>query len=124
VAADSILDSVKPPLGLSLADSSFDLDVIMLVNSAFGALYQMNVGPVDGFSISDNNAVWSDYVTDADLRGHVEAFIVASVRLAFDPPGTSFGIDAIKSQIQKLAWLINVRAEELNPPSDPFEEAS
>jgi hypothetical protein len=122
--ADSILDDVKPALGLSLADSSFDLDVIMLINSAFGDLYQMDVGPADGFSIADSNAKWADYVTDPELLGLVKAYISQKVRLVFDPPGTSFGIDATKKQIEKLASLILVRAEALNPPSDPLEEAS
>ena len=122
--ADSILDTVKPALGLDLADSSFDLDVVMLINGTFGKLYQLDVGPTDGFAITNNNAQWPDYVTDPDLRGLVEAYMVMSVKMAFDPPGTSFGIDATNKQIEKLAVHIVTRAETLDPPSDPFEEAS
>lgn len=121
---ESILDTIKPALGLNLSDSSFDLDIVMLINGAFGNLYQMDVGPADGFSISDNNARWLDYVSDSDLCGMVKAYIVHSVRLAFDPPGTSFAIEAIAKQIEKLAVHIVTRAEQLDPPSDPFEEAS
>lgn len=122
--ADSILDSVKAALGLSLADSSFDLDVVVLINGTFGKLYQMDVGPSDGFSVTNSNAQWTDYVTDPDLRGLVEAYMAMSVKMAFDPPGTSFAIDATNKQIEKLAVHIVTRAETLDPPSDPLEEAS
>jgi hypothetical protein len=108
----SILDSTKKVLGLDSTDTSFDLDVVMAVNSAFGTLGQLGVGPSAGFQITDNTTLWAAYINNITYLGMVKQFIWMSARLAFDPPGTSFGIDAIKSQIEELTWRINVAAEQ------------
>jgi hypothetical protein len=117
---DSILDDIKAVLGIQADDQSFDLDITMFLNSAFGTLYQLDAGPVDGFSISDNTAVWSDYTTNVDMLGLVKSYLTMYVRLTFDPPANSFALAAIKGQLSDLESQINILAEELRPPSDPF----
>lgn len=117
---DSILDSVKKTLGLDSSDTSFDLDVTMFINGAFGSLHQVGVGSDTGFIISDNSTLWSQYVADFTYLALVKLYIYMAVRLAFDPPATSFGIDAVKNQIDQLIWRINVAVEQVKPPSDPF----
>lgn len=117
---NSILDSTKQVLGVADTDTSFDLDVTMLVNSAFGSLSQLGVGSDSGFVITDNTTLWSQYISDLVYLGMIKQFIFMTVKLAFDPPGTSFGLEAIQNQLQQLAWRINVKAEEITPPSDPF----
>jgi hypothetical protein len=47
-----------------------------------------------------------------------------SVRLAFDPPATSFGIAAFEKQLEELGWRINHAVEMANPPTDPFGSTS
>ena len=117
---ESILDSIKKALGYDPDYTAFDLDVVMHINSAFGSLQQRGVGSDTGFIISDNTTLWSQYTTSLTYLGMVKAFILMSVRLAFDPPGTSFGIDAIKGQIDELGFRINVAAEAEKPPTDPY----
>lgn len=117
----SILDSTKKVLGFDGDYTAFDLDITMLINSTFGSLRQLGVGPDTGFIISDNTTLWTQYVADLTYLGLVQAYIYKSVQLAFDTPGTSFGIDAIKTQIGELAWRINIAAEQADPPADPFD---
>ncbi len=119
---ESILDSVKQVLGLEPEYTVFDLDVVMQINMAFGLLRQLGVGSDTGFIIQDNTTLWTQYISNLALLGMVKIYISMLVRLAFDPPATSFGIDAIKSQIAELGFRINVAAEEAEPPSDPFAE--
>lgn len=107
----SILDSVKKVLGFDPEYETFDLDITMFINAAFGSLLQLGVGPDTGFWIEDNTTLWADYVTRQDFLGMIKSFVFMSVRLAFDPPATSFGIDAFKNQIAELTWRINVMAE-------------
>jgi hypothetical protein len=120
----SILDSVKKAIGMDPEFTAFDLDVVLFTNAAFGVLRQLGVGSNSGFIISDNVTLWEQYVADLRLLGMVKQYIFMSVRLALDPPATSFGIDAIKNQMEMLGWRINVAAEEANPPSDPFASSS
>jgi hypothetical protein len=115
---DSILDSIKQTLGLDPEFTAFDLEMVMYINSAFGSLQQLGVGPTSGFTITDNTKVWSQYLLFAFYLDMVKQFISLSVKLVFDPPDTSFAIGAIKSSLAELTWRINVAAES-NPSFNP-----
>jgi hypothetical protein len=52
----------------------------------------------------------------------VKQYIYLFVKLAFDPPVTSFALEAIHKQLEKLSWRINSAAEHITPPSDPNAE--
>lgn len=117
---ESIMESVKKVLGFDPDYTAFDLDVVVYINSTFGILQQLGVGSDTGFMITDNTTLWSQYVSDLSYLGMVKTYICMAVRLAFDPPATSYGIGAIERQLELLAWRICVAAENANPPSDPF----
>lgn len=117
---NSILDSVKKVLGFDPEFTEFDLDVVMHINSAFGSLQQLGVGSDTGFIIQDNTILWSQYISDLLYLNMAKQFTYMSVRLAFDPPSTSFGILAIQKQLEELSLRINIATESLNPPTDPF----
>jgi hypothetical protein len=117
---ESILDSVKHVIGFESEYTAFDLDITMHINMAFGILRQLGVGSDTGFIISDSTTLWSQYLTNLSLLSMVKTYIFMVVKMAFDPPATSFGIEAVREQIKELAFRINVAAEEAVPPSDPF----
>lgn len=108
---DSILDSVKKALGLDAADTSFDLDVTMYINSVFGPLKQVGVGPDTGFMIVDNTTLWSQYVASTSYLGMVKAYIQLKVKMLFDPPENRFGGPAIDKVLDEYLWRINIQAE-------------
>lgn len=108
---DSILTSTKKILGLDAAYNAFDYDVIMHVNSAFSTLNQLGIGPVDGFMIEDQTAEWGDYLEDQNLLGLVKSYIYLKVRMAFDPPTTSFHLTAMQEQIRELEVRMNMIRE-------------
>lgn len=114
---DSILDSVKKALGLDSADTTFDLDVTLFINSAFGSLQQLGAGPSTGFLITDNTTLWSAYTLRTDFLGMVKNFIFMTVKLVFDPPANPKTVEAVEKIIEQLAWRINIAAESpvLNP---------
>lgn len=118
----SILTSVKKILGLAEDYEIFDLDVIMHINTALGTLAQLGIGPEDGFMIEDKTATWGDFLPDngnRPLLQGVQTYICLRVRLAFDPPATSFVIDSFQKQIQELEWRLNVVRENTDWV-DPF----
>lgn len=117
---ESILDSVKKVVGFEPEYTAFDLDILMFINATFGTLQQLGVGSDTGFFISDNTTLWSQYVSDLGYLAMVKTYVCMAVRLAFDPPLTSFGIGAIERQLELLAWRINAAAEAVHPPTDPF----
>ena len=115
---DSILTSIKKLLGLDEEYTHFDNDIIMYINSALFRLRTLGVGQiVEGetlspiaFKISDKTAVWSDLLEDRDDLESVKTYVYLKVRLIFDPPQTSFVIEAYNKQLQELEWLINEQA--------------
>lgn len=116
----SILDSVKHVLGISSDYTDFDIDVIMHINTSFMVLNQLGVGPSDPFVITDNTKLWTDFSSDINKIQAVQTYIQLNVRLIFDPPATSFTIDAYEKVIAEMVFRLNVMGEEINPPSDPL----
>ena len=49
---ESILNSIKKLLGIAEFDTSFDQDIILDINTIFGILWQMGVGPASPFRIT------------------------------------------------------------------------
>lgn len=119
---ESILDSVKKVLGIDSTATAFDLDITLLINAAMGNLQQVGVGGATGFVIQDNSTLWSQYVTSMLYLNQVKQYIFTWVKLAFDPPATSFVIAAFEKQAEELLWRINVAVEAENPPNNPFTE--
>lgn len=108
---ESILTSIKKLLGITEDDSSFDLDIIMLINSAFVNLQQLGVGPSEGFSIEDDTATWADFLGDDKAVHMVRNFIWLKVKMVFDPPTSSFVMDAMKHEIAQDEWRLMVHAD-------------
>lgn len=109
---ESILVSIKKMLGIDKDYDHFDPEIIIHINSVLMVLEQLGVGPEEGFFITGNDEVWSVFL-GKHLK-HIEAvktYVYLKVRLIFDPPTTSFLIDAITRQITELEWRLNVKAE-------------
>ena len=107
---ESILTSIKKLLGPEESYDHFDTDIIIHINSALMVLNQLGVGPVEGFSISNKEAVWTDFVPEKNVEA-VKTYVYLKVRLIFDPPQSSFLVAAIEKQITELEWRLNVKAE-------------
>lgn len=109
--SDSILVSTKKILGLDASYTAFDVDIIMHINSVFGTLNQLGIGPINGFMIEDDTALWRTFIgSDLNLNA-VKTYVYLRVRLLFDPPATSFHITAMENQIKELEWRLNVYRE-------------
>lgn len=114
---DSILDTIKAMLGIPTTDTAFDNDIIVNINSAFMVLNQLGVGPETVYSIENSTPVWSDFLTDPEMYSGAKTYIYLKVKLVFDPPATSFLLDAINNQILELAWRLAVQVP---IPPDPI----
>lgn len=107
----SILTSVKKGIsGLTEEDTSFDDDLIMHINSSLAKLTQLGIGPEEGFQISDKTAVWSDFVGDDKTLNMVQSYVIADVRMIFDPPTIGAVADAFKTRIAELEWRLREQA--------------
>ena len=108
---DNILSSTKKLLGIPTEETAFDSDIIMHINSVFMILNQLGVGPSNGFSISDDYALWSDFIPDGQNLELVKSYMYMKVRLMFDPPSSSAVLSAMEKSISEFEWRLNVQAE-------------
>lgn len=116
--SQSILNSIKKVLGVAEDYTAFDVDILMHVNSVFSDLHQLGIGPDGGYAIEDTTTEWSDYL-EGDLNlNSVKTYMYLRVRLLFDPPTTSYLLNAYKEQIQQFEWRLNVHREGLAYPEE------
>lgn len=107
---ESILTSIKKLLGIEEDYTHFDEVIIIHINSVFMILTQLGVGPSNGFSIEDDSAVWSDFVTPGTNVEAVKSYMHHRVRLMFDPPNSSV-TESMNRIISELEWRLNVQVD-------------
>jgi len=106
---DSILTSIKKVLGIVEADTAFDTDIIIHINSVFMILNQLGVGPI--FSIQDKFESWSDYIPDSEKLELMKSYMYLKVKLLFDPPISSAVLESTNRQISEFEWRLNAAAD-------------
>jgi hypothetical protein len=108
---ESILTSIKKMLGIEEEYTQFDQDIILDINSVLMVLMQLGVGTETGFFITDKSATWANFLGDRKDIEALKSYIYMKVRLMFDPPATSFLIEAIERQIAEFEWRINIQVD-------------
>ncbi len=112
---DSILNNTKRVLGLQEDYDAFDADIILHINSVFGTLNQLGIGPEEGFLIEDAEATWSTFLAGDKRLNPVKTYVYLRVRLLFDPPNTAYLVSAMQDQIREMEWRLNVQRESTLP---------
>lgn len=112
---DSILAQTKKVLGIDPDVTVFDTDIIMHVNSAFGTLSQLGLGPEGGYEIEDNVGTWADFLLTDLTFSPVKSYVFLRVKQLFDPPANSWTAVAFKEQIEQLEWRLNMLREDAIP---------
>lgn len=113
---DSILNTIKKLLGVDSSDDSFDIDIIVLINSVIPTLSQIGIGPSKGLMIMSSAEVWSDLIDPAssiNLEG-VKMYIYLKVKLIFDPPTSTSVMEAFNNSLKELEWRIMLSIESNN----------
>ena len=115
-----ILSDTKKILGVLPEDDAFDLDITTHVNSAISDLNDIGVGPTVGLTV-DPDSDWSVITDDETELNRVKTFVYLKVRMLFDPPATSYLINAMERQINEATWRLSVAHERTGwtDPSPP-----
>ena len=113
---DSILKTVRHDAGnLEYDCNVFDGQLIPLINEAFSDLWQIKVGPAQGFAISGESEVWDDFTSGIIAQGWVKAYVNTTVRMIFDPAQNSFVQESLRKRADEAYWRLHAY-------SDPPEE--
>jgi hypothetical protein len=108
---DSILNSTKKILGIGPDYTAFDLDILTHINAALSIASQLGVVIDPDFIVEDEMAGWSDLELPQDQTNLLRTYIFLKVRMIFDPPTTSFLIDATNKQIGEYESRLNLLAD-------------
>lgn len=107
---DSVLLTIKKLLGVEDDYTAFDGDILVGINSALFSLSQLGVVP-PGTRIDDSATTWTDIITGDDIEG-VKTYIHLKTKIIFDPPTSSFVLEALTKQLNELEWRLLVQIEQ------------
>lgn len=108
---ESILDSVKKDLGITVEYTHFDPDVILGINSALSVLNQLGVGPREGFKIHGRDETWTEFLGDDPRLEMVKEYVAKKTKQFFDPPQTGPLATALDQTLKEMEWRVNIAAE-------------
>lgn len=108
---DSILDTIKTSIGPSASDD-FDPDILFWINSAIGTLVQLGVPRPSGFTVTDAQQTWAEYLGDDPRIDMIKTYIYLKTKIGFDPSTSSVLMQALKEQLAEYEWRITNPSEE------------
>lgn len=95
----TILDEVKSYLGLD-SDDSFDTELKNTIDDALAQASQIS---------SHSEELYHSDEFPGEANGKLlRSYVCYSVRLAFDPPPTSFAIECISKLKEEVAWRMTL----------------
>lgn len=110
--SDSILESVKNYLDINLEDSDFDQELIININAVLSTLFQIGVNFNDQNYIIDKYDTWENiFIGNEDIIDLAKIYICLKVKTMFDPPSSSFVLEAMNKQISEFEWRIYIELE-------------
>ena len=110
---DSILDTIKEMLGYGTdPDPTFDRTIMVHINTAFSELSEVGVLSDASYRVTSRTNTWEDAFggrKDVDL---IQTYVFLSVKLIFDPPSSSFVLNALVHERDRIEWRISVKGDE------------
>ena len=110
--SESILTSTKQNLGIGASDTSFDADILLFINGVLSTLNQLGIGPEDGFTVVNSADTWASIIGTDPKKNSVKTYVYLCVRMLFDPPQTSYLVEALDKQKRELEWRLNALRED------------
>lgn len=109
----SILVDVRESIGLNADDTSFDPDIIPLINTSLGKLNQNGVGRI--LVVSDDKQTWNDLIDESQTTGNkvfslVPGYVILSTKLIFDPPPPSM-VEYYSRFVDESLWRLKLAYE-------------
>ena len=109
---DSILTTIKKMLGITSDYTHFDTDIIVHINTVLLTLRQIGINISENTPyISSEMDTWNNVFGERKDIEAIKTYIYLKVRLAFDPPTSSFVLESMNKQANELEWRLNVQIE-------------
>lgn len=120
---ESILISIKTEyLGVAGDYVHFDGNIILLINSQFGVLNQLGVGPTTPFKITGASETWSDFFGEKPYLEMAKELIGIKTKLGFDPPQSSALLQTLKDRAYELEFRLKIFDDTWTEPLQQEED--
>lgn len=106
----SILQSVKNGLMIIDTYDAFDPRIVGYINAVLSILAQIGYPNAENFEITGYDETWDDLITEPGFN-MVKSFVIEQVALLFDPPSSSFALEAKQKYIEELEHRIRYKVE-------------
>ena len=107
---DDIITDVKQMLGASIYDNSFDVNIVIAINSALAVLSDIGISEADNVCLEiGDTATWDDLLQGRTDIEYIKSYIYLKVKMLFDPPSSSALLDAYNRQIAEFEWRLNTK---------------
>lgn len=105
----SILNDVKKQIGIAEANTDFDKDLVIHINTVLFILWQMGVVK-DDFTITDNKNTWNSILLNPEQIAieAMKTWVALKTKMIFDPPTSSVLAQAVNANIDELTWRIYI----------------
>lgn len=104
----SVLNSVKRLVGIMEDDKSFDIDILININSSLVTLYQLGVLEIP-YTISSELDTYDEVLPGAseEIVNLVKMYLVCKTKLVFDAASLSSShSEVLKEEIKEMAWRL------------------
>lgn len=107
VDTTKVLPTIKKCLGIYEEDDSWDVDLIIAINSAMVHLNELGCS----FILIDSNTLWSALTDKEPLKALMKTYFWMKTKQIFDPSQSSNSNKAMESLITELEFRIMVLAD-------------
>lgn len=105
---DSILDSMKLSLGIPVEDESFDVELVLHINTILEFLWQLGVARnkylKDSKTIKGKQETWTEIFESYKMVNMAKTYVHYKLKLIFDTPRSSYVITAYEEACKTLEW--------------------
>lgn len=110
----SVLQEIKTMLSnIPFEMKAFDQEIILYINSAIFKLSNQGTN-WSGRKVTGYEETWNDLFDESPELNSIKEFIFIDVKLVFDQPSTSYGINNFKERANELAWRVSITSEGRN----------
>ena len=107
---DDIITDIKQMLGASIYDDSFDVNIVIAINSALAVLSDIGISEADNVCLEIGDTVtWDELLEGRTDIEYIKTYIYLKVKMLFDPPSSSALLDAYNRQIAEFEWRLNTK---------------
>lgn len=106
----NVITDVKQMVGASIYDDSFDVNIVISINSALAVLSDIGISEVDDVSLKIGDTMTWDELLDgrSDIE-YIKSYVQLKVKMLFDPPSSSALLDAYNRQIEEFEWRLSTK---------------